>query len=124
MHSLLESGAEVDREDTDGKTPLFHASKGGISRAIPLLIYYGADIRKKDSLDKKTPLEVAQSDKIRKLIISYTSEKVEEINKEDKLEFNEGKINKNSTLHGKVIELKDKVPPKKIINPYEEKKGE
>mmetsp|Transcript_5802 Transcript_5802/g.9264 ORF Transcript_5802/g.9264 Transcript_5802/m.9264 type:complete len:123 (+) Transcript_5802:949-1317(+) len=70
---LLDYGADVNCLDSDRRTPLHHASESGKSRIIPVLIQRGAHTSLKDSLHKKTPLELAPSEHIKELMIAYSS---------------------------------------------------
>ncbi len=48
VKSLLEQGAEVNRQDNDQKTPLMWAAQYGRKEEVKLLIEKGADVHAKD----------------------------------------------------------------------------
>lgn len=110
---------EIDAPDEEGKTPLYHASLHGMARAIPILIKQGANITKRDALLKKTPVDVAKSEKIRQIITEYTSLKVSDTNKRDMSGFGEGFLSPQSTIHALERQLVQITEPPKI-NPFEE----
>ena len=56
----LEDGADPNREDDDGTTPLFFAASNGHARCIHILVEEGADIDV-FSLTLRTPLNIAAS---------------------------------------------------------------
>ena len=56
----LEDGADPNREDDDGTTPLFFAASNGHARCIHILVDEGADIDV-FSLNLRTPLNIAAS---------------------------------------------------------------
>ena len=70
---LLDYGADINCLDNDKRTPLHHAAESNKPRIIPILIQRGALTSIKDSLLKKTPLELAANDHIKELIIAYCS---------------------------------------------------
>ena len=72
---LMDFGADVNALDTDKRTPLHHAAEANKSRIIPILIKRGAHTNLKDSIFKKTPLELAPNDHIKELIIAYSQPK-------------------------------------------------
>lgn len=84
---------EVDAVDEEGKTPLHHACIYGMPRAIPILIKNGANITRRDLVQKKTPVELAKSEKIRKLVTEYTAMKVKETNEKDFVSISKGILN-------------------------------
>lgn len=55
---LLESGAPVNKQDSDGRTPLYHACSIGFAQGVEKLLAYGACVRIKDKKDLQ-PLHVA-----------------------------------------------------------------
>ena len=73
MRTLIENKANVNAIDDDGKTSLHHASEGGKSRAIPILLQKGADIGIREKTTNKTALDMAANDRIRDLIIVYSA---------------------------------------------------
>lgn len=73
MRSLLDRKCDVNWQDSDGKTAMHYAAEGGRTRAIPILLQRGADFGIRDTIMKKTPLEMACNDRTRELIIVYSS---------------------------------------------------
>ena len=73
ISKLLDFGADINALDTDNRTCLHHAAEAGKARVIPVLIQRGAHTSLKDSLLKKTPLEMAKDDHIKELMIAYCS---------------------------------------------------
>jgi len=73
ISKLLDFGADVNALDSDKRTALHHAAEGNKPRVIPILIQRGAHTSLKDSLLKKTPLELAANDHIKELMIAYCS---------------------------------------------------
>lgn len=73
ISKLLDYGADVNALDSDRRTALHHAAESNKPRTIPILIQRGAHTSLKDSLLKKTPLELAANDHIKELIIAYCS---------------------------------------------------
>lgn len=73
ISKLIDFGADVNALDNDRRTPLHHAAESNKPRVIPVLIQRGAHTSLKDSLMKKTPLELAATDHIKELIIAYCS---------------------------------------------------
>lgn len=71
ISKLLDYGADVNALDSDRRTALHHAAEANKGRVIPILIQRGALTGLKDSLMKKTPLELAANDHIKELIIAY-----------------------------------------------------
>eukprot|EP01059_Diplonema_ambulator_P033285 TRINITY_DN6891_c0_g1_i1.p1 TRINITY_DN6891_c0_g1~~TRINITY_DN6891_c0_g1_i1.p1 ORF type:complete len:111 (+),score=12.20 TRINITY_DN6891_c0_g1_i1:224-556(+) len=69
--TLLQYDADVDRQDSCGRTPLHYAASPNHSAVVRLLLHYGADFNRKNT-HGKTALEEAstwgQSDTIRELI--------------------------------------------------------
>lgn len=70
---LLENGADLNAVDKDGRTVLHYVAEAGITRAIPFLIQKGIDLSKRDYKKQKTAIELAVSDKIREIIIVYST---------------------------------------------------
>lgn len=70
---LIGYGAEVNCLDNDRRTPLHHAAEANKPKACKILIEKGAYTNIKDTLKRKSPLELAANDHIRELIIGYTS---------------------------------------------------
>lgn len=56
--------------DNDKRTPLHHAAESGKASAIEILCRNGAHTSIKDSLMKKTPIELACNNKIRQKLMS------------------------------------------------------
>jgi ankyrin repeat protein len=56
---LLEAGADINKADNKGKTPLFIAADEGHVKIVKLLLQAGADIHKLNEEDEKTPLYIA-----------------------------------------------------------------
>ncbi len=56
---LIESGAEVDREDRWGATPLYWAAWGDSPGVAGLLLGHGADVHARAGWDRATPLHRA-----------------------------------------------------------------
>ncbi|ORX78888.1 ankyrin, partial [Anaeromyces robustus] len=52
---LVEQGADLNKEDWKGETPLFNACKSGNETIVEYLVEYGADLNKED-WKGKTPL--------------------------------------------------------------------
>ena len=71
ISKLLDFGADVNCLDSDKRTALHHAAESNKPRIIPVLIQRGAHTSLKDSLLKKTPLEMAANDHIKELMIAY-----------------------------------------------------
>ena len=70
---LLESKAEVDALDEEGMTSLHFAAEAGKGKIIPILLKYGANPFIKDGRTGRTAIELACNDRIREMIIVYTS---------------------------------------------------
>ena len=73
ISKLLDIGADVNALDSDRRTALHHAAEANKKRIIPVLIQRGAHTAIKDSLKKKTPIELAANDSIKELMIVYCS---------------------------------------------------
>lgn len=73
ISKLLDYGADINALDSDKRSCLHHAAEAGKARVIPVLIQRGAHTSLKDSLLKKTPLEMAANDHIKELMIAYCS---------------------------------------------------
>ncbi|KAL4493478.1 hypothetical protein ABPG72_007486 [Tetrahymena utriculariae] len=120
IRTLLDSHADVNAQDDDGKTALHHASKGARTRVIPILIQRGTDITLRDRAQKKTCLEMAANDRTRELIVVYSSTPLSHSTapKEDLAWM-------NTALRGQKLPIIPKPkeqspePPKKIL-PYNE----
>ncbi len=56
---LLKHGATLDARDSEGKTPLLHASTGPFVEAVELLIDRGADVNTTETTEAFTPLMMA-----------------------------------------------------------------
>jgi ankyrin repeat protein len=54
-----------------GKTPLHYAAESGKTRCIPFLLQKGASLDIRDR-HNKTPLELAQSEKVKKIMLAYS----------------------------------------------------
>jgi ankyrin repeat protein/Ca2+-binding EF-hand superfamily protein len=73
---LLEFGAQVDAIDNVGKTPLHHAAETGKKRCIPILMKHGANVYARETVNKKTPLDMAMNPTIEQLIVMYGPEQL------------------------------------------------
>jgi len=78
---LVKHGADINKEDEYGKTPLFYACLEGHENIVKYLIKYGAEINKSDLTDG-TPLFDA-CDKGHENIVKYLIEYGADINKEN-----------------------------------------
>lgn len=58
--------------DEDRKSALHHAAENGKAKVIPILVQNGASVTIKDN-QKRSPIESAQNDHIRELIIIYSN---------------------------------------------------
>jgi ankyrin repeat protein len=74
LRTLLDFNSNPNVLDEDLRTPLHHASEGGRTRAIPILLQRGAlqSMSLKDH-SGKCPLELAQNDRTRELLIVYSA---------------------------------------------------
>lgn len=61
-------GSDVNALDQDKRTPLHHAAEANNMIAIEILILKNAHTSLKDSLLRKTPLELASSEAVKKKI--------------------------------------------------------
>ena len=52
MEYLVEKGANINKENKDGETPLFMAINSGNNELVKYLVKQGADISKEDYYDK------------------------------------------------------------------------
>jgi len=52
INYLIKRGADINKEDISGKTPLFNACKNGNEAVVKYLVKHGADINKKTSNNK------------------------------------------------------------------------
>jgi len=77
---LLEHGADLNKEDSFGETPLFVACRNGDESIVKCLVEHGADINKEKN-DGKTPLFNA-CESGNEAIIKYLVEHGADINKE------------------------------------------
>ena len=104
ISKLLDFGADVNVLDSDRRTALHHAAESNKPRVIPVLIQRGAHTSLKDSLLKKTPLEMAANDHIKELMIAYCSPNYmpdeAELNKiaAAKKRHQDTRVNKNGTI--------------------------
>jgi ankyrin repeat protein len=73
IRSIIERGGNINQVDDYGKTALHYAAEGGCSRAIPILIQKGADMSIRETRTHKTPLELACNERIRELMVVYSS---------------------------------------------------
>ena len=73
VKKLLECKAEVDALDEEGMTSLHFAAEAGKGKIIPILLKYGANPFIKDGRTGRTAIELACNDRIREMIIVYTS---------------------------------------------------
>lgn len=88
---LLEAKAEIDALDDEQMTPLHFAADAGKGKVIPILLKYGANPFLRDGRTHRTSLELASTDRIREIIIVYSSQEYKaEI---DKLKLTGQKIN-------------------------------
>ena len=94
IRTLLERRANINRQDTDGKIALHHASEGGRLRAIPILIQRGSDMALKEKNLKKTPMELAKNERTRELMVVYSS--VPYVNSKDDIQFLDNAIAGNT----------------------------
>ena len=74
---LLESKAEVDALDEEGMTSLHFAAEAGKGKIIPILLKYGANPFIRDGRTGRTAIELACNERIREMIIVYTSKDYE-----------------------------------------------
>ena len=73
VKKLLGSRAEVDALDEEGMTSLHFAAEAGKGKIIPILLKYGANPFIRDGRTGRTAIELACNDRIREMIIVYTS---------------------------------------------------
>ncbi len=71
--ALAENGADVDSLDENRRTPLHYASEGAKTKVIPILLQYGAKISIRDGEKKMTAYQLAPNERIRELLIVYSS---------------------------------------------------
>ena len=62
-------GADLNRADQYGRTPLYYAAENGKREVVALLLKLGADRGKADK-GGQTPLDVAADDEIKRLLQS------------------------------------------------------
>ena len=79
---LVEHGADVNKEDKDGKTPLFGACWEGHENIVKYLVEHRANVNEEDE-DGRTPLFEACR-KGNENIVKYLVEHGADVNKEDK----------------------------------------
>ena len=70
LNVLLASGADVDKTDNYGYTPLYNACVKGHIEIVEILITNKANFLYKN-YDGKTPLDIARTDEIKQLIINH-----------------------------------------------------
>ena len=70
IQRLLEHGADPNICDNYHTTPLHQASSHGLLEAARLLLRYGAKVDMKDK-EGKTPLQLAVSDEMTKVLLEY-----------------------------------------------------
>ena len=73
IRQLIQDGSDVNALDQDKRTPLHHAAESNNMVAIEILIQNNAHTSLKDSLMKKTPLELASSEAVKRKIIKMSS---------------------------------------------------
>ena len=56
MKALIEAGVDVNKADTDNRTPLFNAAWMGHEAVVKALIEAGADVNKANAEHRRTPL--------------------------------------------------------------------
>jgi ankyrin repeat protein len=61
IHLISTFGADLDNENTAGRTPLTVAIGRGSISLVRTLISNGADVNKKDTFTNKTPLQYART---------------------------------------------------------------
>jgi len=71
---LIEQGANVNKENKKGATPIFNACLGGHEAVVQYLVEHGADLNKQ-SQDGSTPFVCALSSR-NENIVSYLIEKL------------------------------------------------
>jgi len=59
VRELIAQGADVNKGDTDGFTPLFRASENGHVEVVKILLSTNAEVNKADTINSGTPLLVA-----------------------------------------------------------------
>jgi ankyrin repeat protein len=98
ISKLLDYGADINALDSDKRSALHHAAEAAKQRVIPVLIQRGAHTSLRDSLMKKTPLEMAANDHIKELMIAYCSPDYmpdeKEINQQSKKKYQDRLVNK------------------------------
>jgi ankyrin repeat protein len=70
ISQLIQYGANVNALDNDKRTPLHHAAESGKISAIEILCKNGAHTTVKDSLMRKTPIELACNNKVRQKLMA------------------------------------------------------
>ncbi len=80
---LVAKGADVDKANLSGNTPLHEAVVGGKKGIVTLLLEKGAKINQKDR-QSRTPLDVAEDEDMKKLLLKHGAKTGEELEKKDK----------------------------------------
>ena len=86
VDALIQTGADVNKQESHlGLTPLFFAIRGGKSFSIiETLLMYGASLNV--IADNRTPLDLANEETIRELLISYGGQTISQLQGKKKYE--------------------------------------
>jgi len=79
---LVKLGADINKENIIGETPLFKAYLSGNKALVKYLIEQGEDVNKENKLNGQTPLSLA-CEKENEVIVKYLVEHGAIIDKED-----------------------------------------
>jgi len=82
IQSHLDQGANVNKANTEGKTPLHIASEDGSKGAAGMLIAKGANVNAKDK-QGRTPLHLATQEG-HPALVDYLTDKGADLNSQDK----------------------------------------